>query len=755
VAASITSHSPGISQMKRIEILTFGWVGSRLVFQLVLLATFVLANDLFAQGWDPMPKHVTYFVAPDGDYVTDGSNLFLPLKSIGQAASAAAADQALFPKNTYKVWVKAGVYEEQVALDDLSLKNIEFEGYRNSPGDVDPRDYYENHYEPGDPLHGMKMPLLKGNGKGEIGFAIRMDRRNESITLRNFQIEGYTERGVHINGAVKSYLENIVVDSITAPQNAIDDATADETFAFGGVGISCQGDDCVIRHCSVVDCWGANISISGVVDEMGVQRNGNRNRIEHCRSYSLDHDPELSNGTDYYFVVDGDDNKIIDCHLHRGRGSRHGGHGFMTRGGKNNTFTGCTSLNVTEGIQLLSLFKSAENNTFIDCKIKKGSIVLSTGARKNTFRKCEVTGEGKTSGVRFWRSYPFGYENKIMPASDNVFDDCDFIDLRYGIFFAMHQGAEWGGPASRNSFVKCKFQNIYGLVRSQRPSTDTTFLDSEFSRILNFHTDDGYPNPKSPAYTNRENADRSLFENSTFARCTFSDNGFESPLGVGNETKMMSGEFPLSGDILTGLVGHWKFDGTANDSCGDAHGTLEGNTQFDEGKLGGAVRMYSDGDYVDVGNKLNLVGKDMTIAAWIKSDHWKQNAGIATKAGNYHLGLSAGGDQYRIAALTWGGRNYATRRTVLRTDRWYHIAVVFGPRVKIYVDGILRTSDSDANGLNQPRVGKTSPLQFGRLNGKSFVGFIDDLRIYDRALNENDMKALAELRDPISGSTGR
>ena len=91
----------------------------------------------------------------------------------------------------------------------------------------------------------------------------------------------------------------------------------------------------------------------------------------------------------------------------------------------------------------------------------------------------------------------------------------------------------------------------------------------------------------------------------------------------------------------------------------------------------------------------------------------------------------------------------------MRTDRWYHIAVVFGPRVKIYVDGILRTSDSDANGLNQPRVGKTSPLQFGRLNGKSFVGFIDDLRIYDRALNENDMKALAELRDPISGSTGR
>ena len=81
------------------------------------------------------------------------------------------------------------------------------------------------------------------------------------------------------------------------------------------------------------------------------------------------------------------------------------------------------------------------------------------------------------------------------------------------------------------------------------------------------------------------------------------------------------------------LIGYWKFDETsgttAHDASGNGHdGTLNGDSQWAAGMLGGALEFDGEGDYVDIGNDpiFNITGQ-ITVACWIKvsqfTDSWQ------------------------------------------------------------------------------------------------------------------------------------
>ena len=761
--------------MKLTKIPLLGFARSSLVFQFAIFATFLLASNSFAS--DPsLILGGTYYVSADADSATATGTIDLPFKTIMAAAHAADDHQAIAANKDkrYVILVKAGVYEEQVTLNTLQLENTLIEGYAEPNVAIDPAAYYANH-EPGAPLNGVEMPLLVGggeeNGEGRLTLAFRMGGSNKCITLRNFQIKGYANRGVHINGAVENTLENIVVDSITASKDQIQAAIdlaeelGKDKFAFGGVGITCQGNDCNVRYCSVINCWGTNISIAGGITD-GTRDHGYRNTFEHCKSYCLEDNPVVgfdgSNGTDYYFIFDGDDNTIRDCHLKRAIGIRHGGHGFITLGGNGNNLENCTSENVSEGIQVLALRTRAEENTFTNCDITGGSIVLSTEANDNTFTTCTV--EGGSAGVQFWRSFPesFVYNGSTKPARDNNFLGCIFKNSRFGLDFNIRDNYEWGASASNNCFSNCEFDNIYALIRTQRPHVDTQFKGgSKFFRVLHLHHDDGFPSPENQL----PEADFQFEAHFEFRDSTFFENGFQTPQGIGNVTLDGIAKYPPTADIRSGLVGHWTFDEVEGNTVQDSslssfNGSLHGSPSVSpDGKLGDCI--YFDGldDFVDIGDQLDLVGSDMTIAAWMNAEEFVAFGGIVSKIGNYRLGLggSAAGNQISGAALGSNIQADAGRATPLNKDQWYHVAVVLdlsgSQTVKIYVDGILRTNDGVE--LTSVRHDVGHPLQIGRYGGGGFFkGLIDDVRIYDRALDIYDMKALADYRDPSSGLVG-
>ena len=87
--------------------------------------------------------------------------------------------------------------------------------------------------------------------------------------------------------------------------------------------------------------------------------------------------------------------------------------------------------------------------------------------------------------------------------------------------------------------------------------------------------------------------------------------------------------------------------------------------------------------------------------------------------------------------------DYLNGRTTVSSGQWHHVACVYdGSKMSIYVDGKLDVS--------KPRSGPIAtnnfPVCIGEnieLTGHCWNGLIDDVRVYNYALSENEIAALA------------
>ncbi len=209
--------------------------------------------------------------------------------------------------------------------------------------------------------------------------------------------------------------------------------------------------------------------------------------------------------------------------------------------------------------------------------------------------------------------------------------------------------------------------------------------------------------------------------------------------------------------ITDGLVGYWKLDGNSDDSSIYTNdGTNYGAT------FGSEYGVYNQGadfdgsnDYIDCGSDsiLNINNK-ITLSAWVKFSY---NPSVYSRpiAGKTQYGISNGyilGMGYNRAQFDVGnGTNwhaYNARGTSNIGDtNWHHIVGVDnGTSIKIYVDSFLE---------NEKFIGSHSILTsstnfkiaYNTFNGGLgefyyFDGSIDDVRLYDRALSSDEIKAL-------------
>ncbi|MFA4957030.1 MAG: LamG-like jellyroll fold domain-containing protein [Candidatus Methanoperedens sp.] len=203
-----------------------------------------------------------------------------------------------------------------------------------------------------------------------------------------------------------------------------------------------------------------------------------------------------------------------------------------------------------------------------------------------------------------------------------------------------------------------------------------------------------------------------------------------------------------------GLVGEWLFDGDAKDTSGNGNdGTIYG-ASFVDGKFGKALSFDGVNDYVDVprSNNLDINGKlltDYTIELWFKTSC--QNCGIfsitqgsstpPSPAHDRHIYLNNGNLCQRI----WNNQVICTSGTNYADSNWHHVAqhVQKGIGQKIYVDGVQKvagTKDiSDFNWADKIWIGYSGDASSGYFNG-----LIDEVRIYNRALSADEIKASYE-----------
>jgi hypothetical protein len=207
------------------------------------------------------------------------------------------------------------------------------------------------------------------------------------------------------------------------------------------------------------------------------------------------------------------------------------------------------------------------------------------------------------------------------------------------------------------------------------------------------------------------------------------------------------------------LVAWWKLDETSGTTATDSskkghHATLRGGLHFDSasvpGRLGRAIQLSGKDDFLEVTGYKGVRGtQPRTVAVWVKT---KRNRGEIIAWGE-----DDGGKMWMLKFIRGyvgispeGGYYYTGER--IDDERWRHVAVVvtagdppnLHDNVRIYVDGtVAKVHDIGLLDLWPVETGDEIDVRIGR----GFEGGVDDLRIYDRALSADEVKALSTLKE--------
>jgi hypothetical protein len=211
-----------------------------------------------------------------------------------------------------------------------------------------------------------------------------------------------------------------------------------------------------------------------------------------------------------------------------------------------------------------------------------------------------------------------------------------------------------------------------------------------------------------------------------------------------------------TGDFL-GPAGSWPFDTVTNGSTPDYSGNnLPGtvtNAALVPGKVNQALSFGGAGSYVQIADYVGFgLTHDLTLATWVKTTNNTQKQDFLSKydfsgsEAGYMLQMLPSG----VVNLRVGGTNLLSGSrdvndtTVINDGQWHHVAVVItlGQTVAFYIDGQLSTTQPMATtGWRnlQPVYAGTFPNAY---NGLPFVGALDELRIFSRALTAFEVGSL-------------
>ena len=202
------------------------------------------------------------------------------------------------------------------------------------------------------------------------------------------------------------------------------------------------------------------------------------------------------------------------------------------------------------------------------------------------------------------------------------------------------------------------------------------------------------------------------------------------------------------------LVGWWKFDETSGTSAADSskgghNGVLEGDLTFDKqsvpGRIGNAIRFDGAKNCIRIAGYKGVTGtQPRTLAVWIKTPATTGEVvswGLNDHGKMWTLGFIRG----RMGVTPKGGYLYMKDST--SDDAWHHVAaVVLEASPPNLHDNARLYKDGEPAEIHDIGMLDLWPVETGdKLDvtiGQRFKGAIDDLRIYDRALSEDEIKAL-------------
>ncbi len=199
-----------------------------------------------------------------------------------------------------------------------------------------------------------------------------------------------------------------------------------------------------------------------------------------------------------------------------------------------------------------------------------------------------------------------------------------------------------------------------------------------------------------------------------------------------------------------GLVGYWPFNGNANDASGNGnHGIVYGASLAKDrnGNVNSAYNFDNDSIKCNI-KKLLINNTPFSINAWFKSSiitkadgwpDWDVKQEIPGDAYIYQFG--SGKNQISTSIY---GKGYLQVWPVYNSiqdqsyhaNNWFYLSVIYtGDSLKTYINGNNNQNYNDWF-RNENKLDSIFMI------GRNFKGFIDDISIYNRVLNVNEIQQL-------------
>lgn len=198
-----------------------------------------------------------------------------------------------------------------------------------------------------------------------------------------------------------------------------------------------------------------------------------------------------------------------------------------------------------------------------------------------------------------------------------------------------------------------------------------------------------------------------------------------------------------------GLVSWWPGEGDTVDVVAGNNGTVAGSADFDEGMVGQAFSL--GGSPLTLSSQPPLAD-GFTIELWVNFESGPFFSNFQSIFNNNQVFLRKEGAQYShrltvfVTLANGSVEPRANAITIPRAETWTHLAGTWnGAALRLYVNGQLEGISPRPGSL----TGEAVRPQFGMgeqtyLPAHPFLGRLDEVSIYERALQPHEIQAIYE-----------